>query len=239
VINILMTQFNFFGCTTDDIKQAFPGAVDKNFSSRTMGVSAVTIYDSTTMLNRQLDLATSKVTNKLNDNVLQTLKYVKGIKPVYDVDTGRFQIPTELPLKNDLRVFVLKEFYDRGCFQNYDASHVSFYSGGYFTGTNSLFSFNNPSLDTFLITDLTPATVTMSGTTSFSIDDYVYNQDDTIVMNYRVDEANISLPSLAGVVRDIAAAEVGMSLYSTTSSQWSLVDKFMADAKAGLDMMDD
>jgi hypothetical protein len=224
--------FNYFGANKDTIISSYGGVPASDFASTTDGVSSVNIYSSDTILTQELDLAEGMLLDKMGNGLLHTFEFVENLRPLYDLASNTFTIPVQLPMKNELRVWKLAEGYDRGYCGTNPGSYSGYYSDGYY------YSFENPELESFQITDLTPIAVTISGQ-NFSIDNYTYNKDDVVICEYRVDTSAINIQSLKSTVRDIVAGNMGSQLYSSAQPVWAQVEVYNTRANKALDSIDD
>lgn len=205
-------EYNYFGCTQDNIIASFSGAISGDF--------ATSVYSASTVLTQELDFAEAELVAKLGSGLLKMFSEVKGIKPEYV--NGEFVFPAELPYGSDLRVWIIPE-------DNEVTSQTTLNCS---SGLAKCSNFNLESMDEQTVT------MNISGS-GFTIDNYTYNPDDKVYMNYKPNVTTLNLPSLAGLIRDMVCCTVGSNLYSKEDTEWKHITRFCERATKRLDEIDE
>jgi hypothetical protein len=134
-----------------------------------------------------------------------------------------FEFPTELPYTSDLRVWVFNE----------DVQQTITSLGSYCNSVNA--DCGNLTLESL---EESTASINISGS-GFTIDNYTYNPDDRVYINYKPDIATLNIPSLAGIIRNIVCCTVGSNLYSKEDTEWKHITRFCEKATEQLATLDE
>ena len=219
-----MLQYNAFGCTVNDIVQAFNGATLSDFT--TNGVSGSTI------IANEMELAESIIVEKLSEKVLQVLSEMEIYKIPLNAISGSNKFTPDVPsISGYTQLYQLPKVGVAGnqlglC--AYDSSYSSP------CGVNSecntyIFPQNLVQFTDYTITNET-ITFNLSGTNFASYDYYIY---------YPVDASRLVSKDLKELVRNLVACKLGQQLFSSQDTIWTLVERYCLEATAKLALIDE
>ena len=206
-----MSEFNYFGLTTNDIVESFNGALVTDFASNSKSGAEI--------IANELELAEGELIGLLTPKVIRKFYNTEGVM-VNISGSGIIVLPTELPYdssKADLEVYYQpKKNINSNC-------NELFYTNALVCGTNSC---NNCGYPDMLKAELS----------GMQILNYSSNYEYYAV--YSVNSAFIEIRSLQDYIRNRVCCILGNNLYANADNVWKLVDTYCKRAEAFVEKID-
>jgi hypothetical protein len=219
-----MAQYNWFGCTADDIVMSFSGAISGDFASSS--------YSSVQVLEMEMDYAEAEIINHLSAKVLKLFDKMPGVEPIEMVSISggtMFTLPFAMDITKEIKGYVREDIRDCG------TNNVQLFQSR--LNCNDLQG-NCQSYSLCSLDELIPLQV-MDSTHVFWNGGVLNDTDYDVFFEYFIDKSLLNIPSFAGIIRDIVCCGVGSNLYSHEAEEWKRVTRFCEKADKMISMIDD